>query len=59
MTPKAPKPPKPKTTTITLDSDVHAEIKRIADFEERDFGAQIRVIVREWLAARPESKGKQ
>ena len=55
MTPKAPKPPKPKTTTITLDPDVHAEIKRIADFEERDFGAQIRVIVREWLAARVKS----
>ena len=48
-----------KTTTINFDLDVYAEIKRIADAQERDFGAQVRIIVREWLAARPESKGKQ
>jgi predicted transcriptional regulator len=38
-----------KTTTIALDSEMHARIKQIAEFEERDFGAQIRVICREWL----------
>jgi predicted transcriptional regulator len=38
-----------KTTTIALDSEMHAKIKQIAEFEERDFGAQVRVICREWL----------
>ena len=50
MTKKTQKPKTgQKTTTIALDNDMHARIKQIADFEERDFGAQIRVICREWL----------
>jgi hypothetical protein len=41
-----------KTTTINLDKNVHAEVKRIAESQRRDFSSQIQFIVDEWLEQR-------
>ncbi len=54
--PKQKENEKEKTTTVKFDIDIYAEVKRIAESEERDFGAQLRIIVKEWLAVRV-SKG--
>jgi len=51
---------KTKTTTIKLDTSVHAEVKRIAESQRRDFSSQIQFIVDEWLKQQSEaSKGKE
>lgn len=49
MTTKRPKVKTAKTTTINLDPEVHAEVKRIAETQRRDFTGQMQVIVDEWL----------
>jgi hypothetical protein len=41
--------PGKRTMTIDFPIELHEGIKEIADREERDFGSQVRYVMKQWL----------
>jgi len=41
--------PGKRTTTIDFPTELHDQIKAIADREERDFGSQVRFVLKQWI----------
>jgi hypothetical protein len=47
--------PGQRVTTIIFEQELYDQIKQIADQQERDFGSQVRFMLKEFLAREVES----